>query len=183
MVNVFDVARHVLTTIGGEVSTVKLQKLCYYAQGWHLAKHGVPLFQEDFEKWAGGPVCRELFNGHRGHFSINEGNIPGEWCLNEKFTSNELGTIEFVLQRYGPLEGDDLSNIIQSENPWKNAPENAVIPKETMRDFYFAQWGNDGSTDDGVTVTRGEIEREIELAKESPIYDSADEMFKAILGK
>jgi uncharacterized phage-associated protein len=61
MVNIFDVAKYILHSIGGEISTMVLQKLCYYSQAWHLAWYGIPLFPEDFKKWDNGPVCTELF--------------------------------------------------------------------------------------------------------------------------
>jgi uncharacterized phage-associated protein len=182
MVNIFDVARDILDTIGGEVSTIKLQKLCYYCQAWHLAMHGVPFFNEDFVKWTHGPVCRELFNVHRGCFCISGINIPREFCLNEKYSSGEAGIVELVIQHYGPLDGDDLSTISHREDPWKNTPDNAIIPKDLMRDFYFAQWENDDGLDNDVIVTREEIEHQIELAKDSPIYDTVDEAFQVVFG-
>jgi uncharacterized phage-associated protein len=182
MVNVFDVAYDILNIIGGEVPTIKLQKLCYYCQAWHLAMHGVPLFNEDFVKWPHGPVCQELFNIHIGCFSISGRNIPRGLRCNEKFSTSESGAVELVIQHYGPLDGDDLSIITHQEDPWKNTPDNAVIPKDFMRDFYFAQWGNDGDLGDDVIVTREEIEHQIELAKDSPIYDSVDEAFQVIFG-
>jgi hypothetical protein len=49
MLNIFDVARRILDTMG-EMSPKKLHALCYYCQGWHLAMHETPLFQEDFVK-------------------------------------------------------------------------------------------------------------------------------------
>jgi uncharacterized phage-associated protein len=37
----------------GEILTnLKLQKLLYYAQPWHLALNDRPLFDEDFEAWS-----------------------------------------------------------------------------------------------------------------------------------
>jgi uncharacterized phage-associated protein len=183
MVNIFDVARYILCTIGGEVSTLKLQKLCYYAQAWHLARHEVPLFKEEFEKWNGGPVCRELFNVHKGYFSISERNIPEVLCSNEDFSNDEFGTLELILQSYGTLAGDDLSDIAHSEEPWKNTKKNDIIPKDVMMNFYFAQWGNEGDDlDDDVIVTKEEIEQAIESSKDSPIYETVDAMFQAILG-
>jgi uncharacterized phage-associated protein len=50
MLNIFDVAQHILDSIGGEVSPEKLHALCYYCQAWHLAMYGRPLFKEDFVK-------------------------------------------------------------------------------------------------------------------------------------
>ena len=40
----------------------KLQKLCYYAQAWHLALHGSELFAERFEAWVHGPVSPVLYS-------------------------------------------------------------------------------------------------------------------------
>ena len=60
MATVFDVAFYILDKLG-DMSTMKLQKLCYYAQAWSLAWDGFPLFDEEFQAWANGPVCRELY--------------------------------------------------------------------------------------------------------------------------
>lgn len=40
---------------------MKLQKLVYYAQAWHLAFFGRALFEEDIEAWPHGPVVRDLY--------------------------------------------------------------------------------------------------------------------------
>ena len=71
-VSIIDVAEHILTE-QGEMSTMKLQKLLYFSQGWALAWTGVPLFVEEFEAWASGPVCRELYELHRGEYSVGPG--------------------------------------------------------------------------------------------------------------
>lgn len=56
MANIFDVAKYILTEIGG-VSTMKLQKLCYYSLVESLRRDPEhPLFRERFEAWANGPV-------------------------------------------------------------------------------------------------------------------------------
>ncbi|MHA1540324.1 MAG: Panacea domain-containing protein [Alphaproteobacteria bacterium] len=44
---------------------MKLQKLCYYSQALSLSKNSKKLFNENFEAWSNGPVCRELFNLHK----------------------------------------------------------------------------------------------------------------------
>jgi uncharacterized phage-associated protein len=45
------------------LSPMKLQKLCYYAQGLYMATHnGALLFEEDFEAWTFGPVVRSLYH-------------------------------------------------------------------------------------------------------------------------
>ena len=44
----------------GQMTAKKLEKLVYYAQAWHLARHQRPLFPETIEAWAQGPVVRHL---------------------------------------------------------------------------------------------------------------------------
>lgn len=41
---------------GENLTNLKLQKLLYYAQAWHLALRNAPLFDEDFQAWVHGPV-------------------------------------------------------------------------------------------------------------------------------
>ena len=45
---------------GDSITQLKLQKLCYYAQGYHLAVHGEPLFDDAIEAWEKGPVIYSL---------------------------------------------------------------------------------------------------------------------------
>ena len=47
MASVFDVAKYILKQ-AGEMSTWKLQKLCYYSQAWSLAWTEHELFSEEF---------------------------------------------------------------------------------------------------------------------------------------
>jgi uncharacterized phage-associated protein len=181
--SIFDVARYILETIGGEVSTVKLQKLCYYAQAWHLARYGTELFPEEFEKWDNGPVCRELYAVRKGKFSINKHQIPPELCTNAEFIDQEHGTLGYVLDRYGPIDGNELSLMTHGEDPWKNTQRNAIIGKVEMEKYYFDRWEDDGSDvdDDGSVLTAEDIQRALD-APRGPIYNNVTEMFRAILG-
>ena len=45
----------------GEMSHLKLQKLLYYCEAYHLAYFDASLIRQDFEAWVHGPVCREVF--------------------------------------------------------------------------------------------------------------------------
>ena len=66
---VFDTAKYILEKKGC-LSTMKLQKLCYYAQAWSLVWDDAPLFDDDFEAWANGPVCPTLFRATQGNYSV-----------------------------------------------------------------------------------------------------------------
>lgn len=69
---VFDVAEYILEQYG-EMTAMKLQKLVYYCQAWHLAWDGEPLFRESIEAWANGPVVPALYEAHRGVFRVGPG--------------------------------------------------------------------------------------------------------------
>jgi uncharacterized phage-associated protein len=61
-----DVAEYFLTLVddeaGDSLSNLKLQKLVYYAQGFHLALTEKPLFDEAIEAWEHGPVVPGLYH-------------------------------------------------------------------------------------------------------------------------
>lgn len=43
------------------ISQQQLQKMMYFANGYHLARYGRPLVAENFEAWKNGPVIPSLF--------------------------------------------------------------------------------------------------------------------------
>lgn len=50
---------------GAKLNVMRLQKLMYYAQGWHLALAHTPLFNEFIEAWEYGPVLSSLYHKFR----------------------------------------------------------------------------------------------------------------------
>ncbi len=74
---VLDVAKYILTQTG-RISTLMLQKLLYYCNAWSLAWFHKPLFSQQFEAWSHGPVCRELFDYHKGKYAISTKDIDSQ---------------------------------------------------------------------------------------------------------
>lgn len=144
MANVIDVAKYILEQ-HGTMSTMKLQKLCYYSQSWALAWDNRPLFEEDFQAWANGPVCPELFRWHRGKFLLSADDLPNLTGAHH-LTDSETETIDKVLQFYGDKDPHWLSELTHKERPWKEARKkanalpgdscNEIITKESMLDYY-----------------------------------------------
>ena len=50
---------------GKPVTQMKLQKMVYFAHGYHIAKYDEPLIKEDFEAWQFGPVAPSIYNEFR----------------------------------------------------------------------------------------------------------------------
>jgi len=140
MATVYDVAAYILKECG-IISTMKLQKLTYYCQAWSLAWDGVPLFEEEFQAWANGPVCPQLYNRHRGLFEIG---IEAFGDREFSFTKDETETIHAVLKYYKDESPHYLSELTHLERPWKETrgnipagePSQRVIPKELMQEYY-----------------------------------------------
>lgn len=139
MASVFDVAAYILATRGG-VTAWKLQKLVYYAQAWSLVWDERPLFHERIEAWANGPVCPDLYSRHRGRFVVSEifGGNPAS------LTASEAATVEAVLDYYGKMDGQYLSDLTHAERPWKEtrgelpAGVNSTreIPLDLIAEYY-----------------------------------------------
>jgi len=141
MTNVKHVARYIIEQLGS-VTTMKLHKLTYYAQAWSLAWDGVPLFEEDFQAWANGPVCVDLFIAHRGQFEVEYDFLTD--YANYPFTTEQIETINVVLKDYGNKSPHYLSELTHMERPWKEARGNTppgeishnIIEKQSMQDYY-----------------------------------------------
>lgn len=140
MATIFDTAKYILKK-RGTISTMKLQKLCYYAQAWSLVWDDVPLFEEDFEAWANGPVCPPLFQEHKGEYSVSAKDECGQ---ERNLTTNQKDTIDTVLEHYGAKDAQWLSQLTHLERPWNDARQgvpagagcNRTITKESMAEYY-----------------------------------------------
>jgi len=122
MADVFDVAKYILEK-QGSMTTMKLQKLVYYSQAWSIVWDEKPLFAEEIQAWASGPVVRELYNEHKGEFQISvldKGNT-------DNLESEEKETIDAVLQAYGNKPAQWLSDLTHMEKPWNEAREGIPI--------------------------------------------------------
>lgn len=140
MATVFDVAKYILTKRGA-MSTMKLQKLCYYAQAWSLVWDDEPLFDEEFQAWANGPVCKELFQKTQGKYSVTADDENGD--INN-LTDNQKETIDIVLEHYAEHDAQWLSQLTHMEDPWNRARVgipagvgcDRIITKESMAVYY-----------------------------------------------
>jgi len=143
MANIYDVARYILTK-RGRMSTMKLQKLCYYSQAWSLVWDDEPLFNEDFEAWANGPVCRDLYELRKGEFSVCAEQIPSDRLTHKGLKKTQRKNINKVLDYYGDKNAQWLSTLTHMEDPWQTARigvpsgvrSNNIITKESMAIYY-----------------------------------------------
>lgn len=129
---------------GDLMTHLKLQKLVYYAEAWHLAIYGESLVADDFEAWAHGPVAPSLFSRFTGYgFSA----IPPNVVRSRIDDESALSHLAEVWQVYGGHSAKALEQQTHSEEPWIEARGECaplerctnVILKRTMREFYGRQ--------------------------------------------
>ncbi|HAA28445.1 MAG TPA: hypothetical protein DCE56_13130 [Cyanobacteria bacterium UBA8553] len=131
---------YVANDTGSFISNLKLQKLVYYAQAWHLALYDTPLFDEDFEAWVHGPVIPALFDQYQefGWKPILKEVEKPEFSLELDEFLEEITEVYFI------REGLELEMMTTREDPWiyarkgllRDEPSHAIISKESMREYY-----------------------------------------------
>jgi uncharacterized phage-associated protein len=143
-----DVAKYflMLTASGvedaGEAMThLKLQKLLYYTQGFHLALYNEPLFADRIEAWGHGPVVNTLWGVYRGYGAAP---IPAaeDFDPDETLAAQQKALLNDVWNAYGQFSAWKLRDMTHREPPWRDAyrpGENAVIPQDSMRGYFATQ--------------------------------------------
>ncbi len=128
---------------GGELMTnLKLQKMLYCEQGFHLAKFNTPLFDAEIEAWMYGPAVPEVYE----HFKkYGRNGIPPETETPIALTTEEEGLFWEVFNAYADFSAYGLMKETHKELPWRATTTGVgnVIPKSLIRDFFKTQLLNE----------------------------------------
>jgi uncharacterized phage-associated protein len=143
MATAIDTAKYLVEKYG-EMSAMKVHKLAYYCQAWHMVWFERELFPEDFQAWANGPVIRSLYALHRKQFLVNsqtfaQGNA-------DALSDEQKAAIDKVMNFYGEKNAQWLSDLTHREDPWRlargvlppGAASDAIIDKASMHEYYSA---------------------------------------------
>lgn len=132
--------------MGYTVSHLKLQKLLYYLDAWHLVYFEVPLINDDFEAWVHGPVVRRVWDYYRDESVLHDDIRPEplRFDIREFLNDEQLELIDDVLAEYGKRTAYYLECLTHDERPWRMARSgyaagdrcNEIIAKSVMKDFY-----------------------------------------------
>ena len=131
---------------GDDITHLKLQKLIYYAQAWHLATYDKLLFGNKLEAWLHGPVCRDIYERFR-HLSWNP--IPPTATVTNARSLDDktYAFLDEVWEMYGQFSATKLEQMTHEEEPWLEArkgvhpgsPSQTMISEDTMRTYYGAR--------------------------------------------
>jgi uncharacterized phage-associated protein len=136
---------------GAEVRPLKLQKLVYYASGYHAGAYGEPLLKSPMEAWEYGPVVPDLYREFKqfgsepitrlatdfdDEFELEEVPIPTA-------DKRAMSVVDFVWKTYKKYNGLQMSDMTHAEGtPWdtvrKNNPgsKNAQIPHDVLQSYF-----------------------------------------------
>jgi uncharacterized phage-associated protein len=146
---------HVLLAKAGPMSHLKLQKLLYYVEAWHLAILGQSIIDDQFKAWVHGPVSPKVWQAFKDSKSPVFNKIQIAAGAGKRIVirvgsilePEQMSLIEDVLEEYGKLNAYELEALTHSEKPWIDARKGVpagdasskVISKATMEKFYKAR--------------------------------------------
>lgn len=141
----------------GPMSHLKLQKLLYLIEGYHLAYYGSSLINDDFEAWTHGPVSRKIYDLLKDksrlyvdlHYEQGDyKHLPSE-LMRDMLTDDQFELVNEVLGLYDKESGFDLEALTHSQTPWINARKGVALYEKctniiSKRDMtvYFRQFVN-----------------------------------------
>ncbi len=136
----------------GPMSHLKLQKLLYLVEGYHLAYFGHSLIDDDFEAWTHGPVSRKIYNLLKDKSRLyadldyvpESGRERPSELMRDILTDDQFDLVNEVLALYDKETGFELEALTHSQTPWINARKGValyekctnVISKSDMTDYF-----------------------------------------------
>ena len=141
---------------GSLISHMKLQKLVYYTQVWHIAVFDEPIFEEDFQAWVHGPVLPSLYERYKSfqwrpvlRDDLDEGSLQALLC---SFSSSIQEILADVITEYFHKDAFALEQSTHAEAPWQIArgklaadePCVHIIDKKAIHDYYSRFVKSDG---------------------------------------
>lgn len=132
-----------------ELTPMKLQKLLFYTQSWHLKlRNGTPLFDDQFARWKFGPVIPSLYHELKKYGSgiiekpiriikLEEGKLKALTPDIQQDDAQAHALIDKIIEVYGGYSGTYLSNLTHGENTaWSRGEvDGGPISFKDMADF------------------------------------------------
>lgn len=131
----------------GVLSNLKLQKLLYYIEAWHLGIFGTRFYEPKvtFEAWVHGPVNRIIYERFAPNkYLYSEITLQDRLNTNPVLSKEDKEFVDYILENYGKYSGMELEGMTHQEGPWIEARngigafESCVkqISEESMKSFY-----------------------------------------------
>lgn len=122
---------------GDIISHLKLQKLLYYTQGFHLALHNTTLFDDVIKHWKHGPVVETVYQEYKKY---GDGVLPKPESVDfTELTTEQIDVINEVYNVYGQFSAWKLRQMTHEEPPWKDTFDNEEITPMALSKYFKTQ--------------------------------------------
>lgn len=127
------------------ITNLKINKLVYYTQAWHLAVFKEPLFADEIEAWVHGPVVPALYETYKSfRWMPIAADDLNKKEIKEEFSPEQQELLEDIVEIYFPETAYALEQLTHGEDPWMFArkglapyePSNNIITQESMKNYY-----------------------------------------------
>jgi uncharacterized phage-associated protein len=120
---------------GDNITNLKLQKLLYYAQGFHVAMHdGEPLFSESVLAWKHGPVVKQVYQAYHS-YEWRPIDPPAKFQA-ERYLPEVREILDAVNSTYGQFTATRLESMTHGELPWRKTESSRVISLDLLKKYF-----------------------------------------------
>ena len=127
------------------LNSMKLQKLMYFAQAWHLQKKRIPLFRDTFTRGLNGPVLNSIDHQVMAYGTrpitqtiriLSGGDDPEAWRVPDIrwHDDSALGLVDAICRHYGEHSAEVLSEMThQPGSAWsQGVADGSPITNESI---------------------------------------------------
>lgn len=127
-----------------DLTPMKLQKLLYFTQAWHIKGRMQPLLDDAFARWRHGPVVPAVHHKFRTFAATGITSFattlsaagPGSVCIPSIPSSDQdaWSLVDAIIKRYGAFSGPELSCMTQAAgSAWAmQVPDGSPITAEEI---------------------------------------------------
>jgi uncharacterized phage-associated protein len=116
------------------ITNLKLQKILYFAQAYYLSKIGKPLFSDNIEAWAYGPVVPDVYK----KFRSNKSNPIIDEEDKSVISDEDKNNLRKIWGTFGGYSASKLVDITHAHTPWREASKlvSKIISHKAIKEYY-----------------------------------------------
>jgi uncharacterized phage-associated protein len=139
-----DVAKYLLVKAhhdGELITNLKMQKLLYYAQAWHLVNFKTPLFCDTIQAWKYGPIVENAYHRFK-KFRYSPIVCKDAEGVIAKIPVKTQKYLDAFYVAYINYSASDLTQMSHNDEPWKNSvgKSDCTIPNKTILEYYTEKY-------------------------------------------
>lgn len=121
------------------MTNMRINKLMYFAQGFHLQRFGTPLFKDEIKAWKYGPVVESIYR----KYHPTGRNIITECSPNFNISGFSADDIQLLLDVYNKYRSLSTSRLVEKSHeantPWARTyvdGENRTIGLPLIKEYF-----------------------------------------------